>query len=1062
MIPRLLVAALVPAVVAGGLALPVVEWSSATDRTAVTPSVRTSALTGVDPDAVRQSAAAMASWSDLVHDHGADFLGLATDEPIVRASEPEEPLEPIVATPPVETDAFGLVGIIAEEALDPDIQIVVRVREDDVWTDWIALVVSDHLPDPGSPEARDVVHGTEPLMSSEADAYQVRIDTPGGVEPEGLELVLVDNPVDDADAQLLQARTLPISTAEAGAWSAPMPSIVTRAEWGADETMRRSGAKFGSTIKAGFVHHTASSSKYRPDQGAQQVRNLYAWFTKGRKYSDMAYNFLVDRYGRIYEGRGGGMDQPVVGAHTAGFNEETFAVSAIGNYQSSRPEPAELAAVTESVASVVAWKLAMHHRDPNGTTALVSASGSGTSRHPAGSTATAQIVGGHGDIGSTQCPGRFLSAQLPTIRSAATAKIGASMFNPTVVGQVSYGSGAPLTVTAVANAPLSWQMTVTSRCGTVVRTFAGAQEGPGELRADWDLRDDAGNPVPPGVYSFTLQAQAGEEPVYPWVGSGRVMATADSPIDPCGAPDSFTLEGAGFGHGVGMSQWGAYAMALEGRDAASIVTHYYTGTSVAPVQDDIDVRINLLYQVNSARVRGEAVDAGGGQVEVVMDGRNIVAGPSEAFTFTARGGSVGIQYNGASQGTASNVVVRWAGTRDAAAAGGTPSLLNVIGPRGSFDSAGHRYRYGHVEISPVSTPGGARLNVVNVLRLHNEYLYGISEVPNSWPDAALQAQVLAARSYSLNKIDSGVRRACDCHMDNGRGPYSDQSFTGWSKISSAQGNRWVRAVDATAASETTGLAILHDGKPINAFYSSSSGGRTNASKDVWGGDLPYVQGVDDPWSLHADNPNRSWTAQVSQANLAKAFGVGEVFRLVVLERTGAGAARLVQATLADGSTVTRTGGQLRSALGLRSAHITAINGEGTGAPPPPEAPAPPAPPAPDAPAAPPAEASAEGTAGAVTLRIRPGLTPKRGRALVVRGKVKAGGRHVIQRQELVNDEWQTVQTTRSKKNGRYRMRTAKVRPAGANFTYRVVALKKRQVVGVSRQLTVTVQPRKKR
>jgi SpoIID/LytB domain protein len=1055
MIPRLLVAALVPAVVAGGLALPVVEWSGATDRAPVTPQVRTMALSGVDPAAVRESSAAMASWSDLVHDHDAEFLGLATNEPATPVGEPDEPLEPIVATPPVETDTFGLVGILADEPFDPDTQIVVRVREDEGWSDWYALVVSDHLPDPESVEARDVVHGTEPLLASQADAYQVRIDTPGGVEPEGMELVLVDNAVDGADEQMLEARSLPVSTASAGAWSAPMPTIITRAEWGADESMRRAGPKFGPTIKAGFVHHTASSSKYRPEQGAQQVRNLYAWFTKGRKYSDMAYNFLVDRYGRIYEGRGGGLDQPVVGAHTAGFNAETFAVAAIGNYQSSRPRPDELAAVTESISSVLAWKLAMHHRDPNGTTALISESGSGTSRYPAGSTATAQVVGGHGDIGSTQCPGRFLSAQLPTIRSAAAAKIGASMFNPAVVGQATYAGGEPLTVAAATNAPLNWQMTVTSRCGTVVRTLAGAQEAPGELRADWDLRDDAGNPVPPGVYSLALQAQAGEEQVYPWVGSGRIAATADAPPDPCGAPESFTLTGAGFGHGVGMSQWGAYAMALEGRDAASIVTHYYSGTSVAPVQDDMDVRINLLYQVNSARVRGEPADPGGGQVEVVLDGRSIVAGPSEAFTFTARGGSVGVEYNGADQGTASNVTVRWGGTRNPGAAGGVPSLLNVIGPRGSFNSAGHRYRYGHVEITPTTSSGGPRLNVVNVLRVHEEYLYGISEVPNSWPEAALQAQVLAARSYALNKIDNGVRRACNCHMDNGRGPYSDQSFTGWSKTSSAKGNRWVRAVDATAASETTGLAILHDGKPINAFYSSSSGGRTNASRDVWGGDLPYVQGVDDPWSLHPDNPNRSWTVQVSQADLAKAFGVREVYRLAIADQTGAGAARSVQATLADGSTVTRTGSQLRSALGLRSAHITAINGEGTGAPPPPDAPAPPAQ------AAPPAEASPDAAVGAVTMKIRPGLTPKRGTSLVLRGKVKAGGRHVIQRQALVNGEWQTVQTTRSKKNGRYRMRTPKARPVGAELTYRVVAVKKQQVVGISRQLTVTVQPKKK-
>ena len=1065
MTPRFAIAAIIPVVVAGSMVLPVAQWPT-TDlgqREPVEARLMSLPISGVDPQAIADSAATMASWSDLVHDHGTTFLGLAplaVDGHVHEVESAHEPLETAVATAPTPTDTFGLVGITAEEPIDPDARVLVRVREDGEWSSWQPLLVSEHGPDPGSAEARDVRHGTNPLLTAEADGVQVRIDIPGGDVPQGLHVMMVDNPVVDEDSAIPTPRDLPLATAAAGAWSAPQPTIITRAEWGADERLTRAAPKASGTIKAGFIHHTASTNNYAPEAAAQQVRNLYAWFTKGRRYSDIAYNFLVDRYGRIYEGRGGGIDQPIVGAHTAGFNQDTFAVSALGNYHSKQPDPTELAAVTNAMASIVGWKLAMHHRDPNATTTLISDSGSGTSRYQPGQAATALVVGGHGDIGNTSCPGKFLAPQLPAIRAQAVSLIGASFFNPTVTPQVTWGSGTPVVTEAVANVPMSYQMTVTSRCGTVVRTMGGQQGAPGVMSIGWDQRDDAGNPVPPGVYTITVQARAGEEPVYPWSGSTRILSTNESPVDPCGAPESFTLTGSGFGHGVGMSQWGAYAMAKEGRDATSIVTHYYTGTTVQPVQDDMDVRINLLYQVTSAQVRGEAVEPGGGAVEVLVGEQPIVAGPSDSFRFTVRGGSVGVERrvdgNFVDVGTVPAVTVRWAGTRNPGAAAGPATLLNVIGPKGSFDSEGHRYRYGHVDITPVATSSGTRLNVVNVLRLHDEYLYGISEVSNSWPAAALQAQVLAARSFALNKINNGgVRKACNCHMDNGRGPYMDQSFAGWIKQSSAKGDRWVNAVNATHTSETTGLAILHNGQPINAFYSASSGGRTNASRDVWGGDLPYAQSVDDPWSLHADNPNRSWTVTIPQATMAKAFGVSEVYRLEIAETAASGAVRTIRAVLADGSGVTRTGAQLRAALGLRSSHLTAIDGTGTAAPPqptPPQQPVPPTEPQDVIPA----------TTGTVTMKVGPTLQPRRGSSFTITGKVKGAKktRYVIHRQALVNGQWQTVDKVRTTKNGRYTIRVNKARPAGAQYTYRVLAVKKKQVVAVSRQLTITVQPKK--
>lgn len=1062
MLPRLAIASLVPVVVAAGLVLPVTTWPGSAERAPVEAAVTELPISGIDPTALAESAVSMAAWDDLVHDHGVEPLGLAplrTAASIAAESQDHEDLAPAVATPPTTTGAFGLVGVTADEPLDPEARILVRVREDGAWSAWQPLVVSDHGPDPSSPEADDVRHGTEPLLTAEADGVQVRIDTPGGDVPEGLNIVTVDNPVVADDAALPAPRNLPIATAAAGAWSAPRPTIITRAEWGADERLTRAAPKASGTIKAGFIHHTASTSNYAPEAAAQQVRNLYTWFTQGRKYADIAYNFLVDRYGRIYEGRGGGVDQPIVGAHTAGFNQDTFAISALGNYHTTRPKPEELAAVTNAMSTLIAWKLAMHHRDPNATTTLISDSGSGTSKYQPGQAATALVVGGHGDIGSTSCPGKFLAPQLPTIRAQAVSMIGASMFNPTVTPQVTWGSGAPITVGAVANAPMSFQMTVTSRCGTVVRTLGAQQGEPGQVTLGWDQRDDAGNPVPPGVYTVTVQAQTGEEPVYPWTGSARILATNEAPADPCGAPEAFTLTGAGFGHGVGMSQWGAYAMAKEGRDAASIVTHYYAGTTVAPVQDDMDVRINLLYQVASAQVRSEAVEPGGGAIEVVVGEQPVVAGPADSFRFTARGASVGVEQrvngNVVDLGAAPSVTVRWAGTRNPGAAAGPATLLNVIGPNGKFDTAGHRYRYGHVEITPIATSGGTRLNVVNILRVRDEYLYGISEVSNAWPQAALQAQVLAARSYALNKITKGgVRRACGCHMDNGRGPYTDQSFTGWTKQSSAQGGRWVNAVNATHATENTGLAILHNGEPINAFYSASSGGRTNASRDVWGGDLPFAQSVDDPWSLHGDNPNRTWTVTVPQTTMAKAFGVGEVYRLEIAESAASGAIKTIRAVLADGSGVTRTGAQFRSALGLKSAHVTAIDGQGTGAPAPSAPPAPPSQPQDGIPEA----------GNAVTMKVGPTLQPRRGTAFTITGKVKGAKktRYVIHRQALVNGEWRTVDKVRTNKKGRYTIRIKQAKPAGAEYTYRVLAVRKKQVVGVSRQVTVTVQPKGKK
>ena len=536
-------------------------------------------------------------------------------------------------------------------------------------------------------------------------------------------------------------------------------------------------------------------------------------------------------------------------------------------------------------------------------------------------------------------------------------------------------------------------------------------------------------------------------------------------------PDTFSLVGSGYGHGVGMSQYGALAMAKAGMDAATIVTHYYSGTVVTPVQDDMDIRANVLYQVSGARIRSEALAGDGGAIEVTVGGNVVVGNPSDVFAFAPVDGGVQVTrtVGGSSTdlGSAPTATVRWAGTRAPGAAAGGQTEVNVIGANGSFGSVGHRYRFGTVEISGISASAGPKLNVVNSLRLHDEYLYGISEVSSSWPDAALQAQVLAARTYGMAKVNAGVRKACACHVDDGRGPYSDQTFTGSSKMTAAMGDRWVAAVNATFASDVAGNAILFNGKPISAFYMSSTGGATTASQDTWGGVLPYAISVDDAWSLTGDNPNRSWTVNVTQAAMSKLFGVASVSAVTVSKRVTGGAVRSLVATLPDGSTKSVSGASMQSAFGLKSRYVNTVNGDpGVAAPMPTATPAPVDPNAPAADPNAPADTATpapdpNATPVDLTVRIGPTTTPKAGSSLKFKGKVRPKAKGVkVLRQMNVAGEWKTMAKTRTNAKGKFTFKIKKAVPAGATYVYRVVAMKGGAVIGTSAEQTVVITPKK--
>ncbi|WP_307674246.1 peptidoglycan recognition protein [Streptomyces sp. V4I2] len=201
----------------------------------------------------------------------------------------------------------------------------------------------------------------------------------------------------------------------AAARSATRPHIVPRSVWaGEDSTRTRPPPRYDDKVLAVFIHHTDSPNAYDCAEAPRIIRYLAAGMTESRHWDDIGYNFLVDRCGTIYEGRAGGTDRPVTGAHTQGFNHRTTGIAALGTFTSQVPVPKVM---TDAIAHLAAWKLGLADIDPRRTVRLVSSNGH--SRYAAGTAAALPALAGHDDGYMTSCPGAALSARLPEIRDLA-------------------------------------------------------------------------------------------------------------------------------------------------------------------------------------------------------------------------------------------------------------------------------------------------------------------------------------------------------------------------------------------------------------------------------------------------------------------------------------------------------------------------------------------------------------------------------------------------------------------------------------------------------------------
>jgi hypothetical protein len=265
------------------------------------------------------------------------------------------------------------------------------------------------------------------------------------------------------------------------------PPILSRLAWGANEAIRRAPPHYATSVQFAIVHHTAGSNSYTASQSAAIVRGIEVYHVKGNGWDDIGYNFLVDRYGQVFEGRYGGVDRNVIGAHAEGFNTGSAGVAVIGTYGSAAPPAAARTALT----NLLSWRLDVAHVDP--LSSLTWASG-GNARFPSGVPVVLRAVAGHRDTGFTSCPGAALYAQLGALAQQAAAAGLPKLYAPSVRGAI----GGQIRFRAHLTEELPWTVTVSDAAGNVVASGTGTSQ---EIDWTWDSAT-----APKGVYSWTIGA----------------------------------------------------------------------------------------------------------------------------------------------------------------------------------------------------------------------------------------------------------------------------------------------------------------------------------------------------------------------------------------------------------------------------------------------------------------------------------------------------------------------------------------------------------------------------
>lgn len=368
-------------------------------------------------------------------------LTTSTGKATEHATKVDKPRTNVIKSEPQDVTGFGVVGVTWSGDTADDVRPEIRTLKDDVWSSWSPMVVDteDHGPDAGTAEAKVVRPGTDEFLAGHVDQVQTRIIVPDAAEiPGDLELAVIEpGKPEDTVSELPEIETdkdKPRATnVHKGSKDSDLnlvastytssPTIYSRAQWGADETLREQTAPSYRTIHGGFVHHTAGTNDYTETDVPSIIRGIYEFHVTTRGYRDVGYNFFVDKFGRIWEGRHGGVALPVEGAHTSGYNYDSFGASALGCFDtvaagcpddagSTQNQPTD--AMIQAYGSLYAWKLSLHGVTANATNVTLTKTDGTKTVFP-------HAIQGHRDAGTTVCPGANLQANLPAIRTLAAS-----------------------------------------------------------------------------------------------------------------------------------------------------------------------------------------------------------------------------------------------------------------------------------------------------------------------------------------------------------------------------------------------------------------------------------------------------------------------------------------------------------------------------------------------------------------------------------------------------------------------------------------------------------------
>ena len=346
------------------------------------------------------------------------------------AGQSAVPAAVLAATGEIELpESVAVIGATWEQNSADGVELQYRLKVDGRWGQWESsdpadAEAADDEVDPlvskQSPEQVAVRDGSDAIPVAGADAVSARLVGPTSL-PDDARLSIIEPTAAPGDAALVEesmtgtvsfASVTPKAAAARQTLQQPTatvkklrPPLRTRSVWRADE-QNTSNSRAMTSVAGIAIHHTAGTNNYTQSQVPAILRGIHSFHTIDRGWSDIGYNYLIDKWGGVWEGRRGSDKGTPQGAHTSGYNNQLVGVSVLGNYEKVEPSKEML----ERVARVVAWKSKQFDVNPTGRVTV------------AGKRQDAVV--GHRDVGSTSCPGKFMYAKLPDIRQRAKVMMG--------------------------------------------------------------------------------------------------------------------------------------------------------------------------------------------------------------------------------------------------------------------------------------------------------------------------------------------------------------------------------------------------------------------------------------------------------------------------------------------------------------------------------------------------------------------------------------------------------------------------------------------------------------